>query len=97
MEYQVLFVGFFFSNMDLTNKLGSCLSWLGMNSLPIYVLHYFFLPGSIFSEGYVNSIDGIILLAISVLVSLLTLSLTVILYKVVSYSSFIKRYLFGNM
>ncbi len=86
----------FFSNINLTNKLGSCLSWLGMNSLPIYVLHYFFLPDSAFFVGCVDSIDGVILLSISVLISLLTLSLTVISYKVLSYSALLQRFLFGK-
>jgi len=86
----------FFKNMNLTNNWGHCLTWLGMNSLPIYLLHYFFLPGSVFLAEWTNSLDGVVLLVISVLLSLVTLGLTITLYKVLSYNSLFQRILFGK-
>lgn len=87
----------FFNNMHLTNKLGTCLSWMGINSLPIYVLHYFFLPSSTFASEYVDSLDGVVLFGISFSISFFVIALTSCCYKILSYSSYVQQWLFGNM
>ena len=86
-----------FKRMNLNNKWGNSLAWLGKNSLPVYVLHYFFLPNVVMVKEKVDSLDGVLLVAISIPLALFTLFLTLASYKVLSHSFFCQKYLFGNV
>lgn len=84
-----------FKNLALSHQLGSCLGWLGKNSLSIYLIHYFFLPSLEKYNTYTDAADSILLFLIAVVMAVFVLSLTSLISIVVAQSAFLSRYLLG--
>ncbi len=81
---------------DRNNKLNNYLSFVGNYTLPIYVLHYFFLPNLEWLHKLIGYDSEIVTIALLILITMGIIAMCVFVTKIVSRIDFLGHYILGQ-
>ena len=88
---------FYKDKFDSSNFIGKCLISIGKNTLPIYLLHYFFLPHLPSIGNFLKANpNSIVELLIGMLLSLFVILVSIIITKVFRISPFMSKLILGD-
>lgn len=83
-------------SFESESKVNSFLVFVGRYTLPIYVLHYFFLPNLDWLNDIIGNESSVIVLLLLTVIDVAIIGLCVLFTKIISTSDFIGHYLLGQ-
>ena len=81
---------------DGNSRVNNFLVLVGKYTLPIYVLHYFFLPDLAWLKNYLGDNNSVILILILTIIAVAIIYLCLLITTIVSRSDFLGHYLLGQ-